>query len=275
MNVSSKPLVSIVIVNYNGGPVILECLNSLQKYTRRIPYEIIVVDNNSQDGSPEEINGNFPSVNLLRQSKNAGFGTANNIGVAKSSGKFIWLLNSDVYLTSNVLPFFVARLEEDPQIGILGPRLVNADGSFQLSVSKEISIRGEFQTLQQVRKYRNLATRPQLAQSYVSEKTVDIVVGAAMFMRREVFDKSGGFDQNFFMYFEESDLCKRVRNLGYSILYTPKVELIHIGGYSVSKASGRMAQEYRRSQRYYYEKHRPIWEQWLLHAYLTIKQWRS
>lgn len=275
MNESSEPLVSVVIVNYNGGSVILECLNSLQNYIKEITYEIIVVDNSSQDESPEKIDNYFPNVTLLRQSRNFGFGTANNIGIAKSSGKFIWLLNSDIYLTSNVLPFLVNRLESDSKIGILGPRLVNRDGSFQLSVSKEISILGEFQTLQQVKRYRNLSTRPLLAQSYMYEKPVDIIIGAAMFMRRDVFDQAGGFDENFFMYFEESDLCKRTRNLGYTILYTPQVELIHIGGYSVSKASGHMAQEYRRSQRYYYHKHRPIWEQWLLNTYLAIKEWRN
>ena len=273
MKQTSIPLVSIIIVNYNGADVIIECLESLCTNLKQISYEIIVVDNASQDGSPESIIRQFSKVILLQQPKNLGFGAANNIGVNHARGEFIFFLNSDTVLINDILPTLIAKINQSPQVGIIGPKLLNSDGSFQFSVSKEISILGEFQTLQQVKQYRNPATRSTLAQIYGYEQNVDIVVGAAMLMRRSLFKEVGGFDESFFMYFEESDLCKRVRDLGYTILYTPEANLIHLGGYSVAKVAGVMATEYRRSQCYYYQKHRPFWEQWLLNFYLAIKQW--
>jgi GT2 family glycosyltransferase len=237
--------------------------------------EIIVVDNASTDGSPDLIAEKFPQVKLIRQDKNLGFGAANNIGAGYATGEFLLLLNSDTLLLDNILPTLIAKLGQNPTIGIVGPRLLNPDHSFQLSTAYEIGLWGEVLTLREVRKYRRPPNRPALAQQYDADQFVDIVVGAAMLMRRSLFVKVGGFDETFFMYFEESDLCQRVRNLGYKILYTPEVSVIHIGGYSVAQAAGKMAQEYRRSQRYYYQKHRPQWEQWLLHRYLAFKQWRQ
>ncbi|HEY9888981.1 MAG TPA: glycosyltransferase family 2 protein, partial [Candidatus Obscuribacterales bacterium] len=190
-------------------------------------------------------------------------------------GEYLFLLNSDTLITANPLPTLIQKLQQDPTLGIVGPRLINPDGSFQLSTAYAIGLWGEFRTLQRVKKYRQPTQRSALAQRYQGDLRVDIVVGAAMLMPRSLFQHIGGFDENFFMYFEESDLCQRVRDLGYQILYTADVSLIHIGGYSVAKAAGKMAVEYRRSQRYYYQKHRPFWEQWLLHQYLAYKQWRQ
>jgi GT2 family glycosyltransferase len=265
------PDVSIIIVNYNGGQIVLDCLQSIYQHLNMDSCEVIVVDNCSKDGSQEAISDQFPLVKLLRQRQNLGFGLANNAGVEVARGNFLFLLNSDTLIGDDILSFLVERLSENPGIGIIGPQLHNLDGSFQYSVSKEISIWGEFLTLQEVWQYRDFTKRPQLAQQYAQEQGVSIVVGAAMFMRRSLFVDVGGFDENFFMYFEESDLCKRVRDRGYQILYTPEVSLIHLGGYSISQTSDRMAKEYRRSQRYYYKKHRPRWEQWVLELYLNLK----
>jgi hypothetical protein len=269
------PLVSIVIVNFNGGEVIIDCLKSIFLHCSTVPFEVIVVDNASTDQSPDRITQAFPPVLLLPQSSNLGFGTANNVGVGHAQGEYLFLLNSDVVLTADILPPLLAKLNQDPRIGIVGPRLLNPDGSFQLSVSREIGLLGEFLTLQQVWRYRNPASRDALAQIYDHDQAVEIVVGAAMVMRRSLFNQVGGFDENFFMYFEESDLCKRIRDLGHTILYTPEVSVVHLGGYSVAQSAGPMAQEYRRSQRYYYQKHRPLWEQWVLHLYLGYKRWRQ
>lgn len=267
--------VSIVIVNYNGADVILACLNSIFQHFESAKLEVIVVDNASQDGSPELIAQKFPEVRLIRQAVNVGFGAANNAGVHHAQGQYLFLLNSDTLIQSNILPTLISKLESAPHIGIVGPRLLNPDGSFQLSTAYEIGIWGEWRTLQEVKKYRHSANRPALAQQYGTDQFVDIVVGAAMLMRRSHFLDIGGFDETFFMYFEESDLCQRFRDAGYQILYTPDVSVTHIGGYSVAQTAGKMAAEYRRSQRYYYQKHRSQWEQWVLHRYLTFKQWRQ
>lgn len=271
----STVAVSIIIVNYNGGGVIGDCLASIFQHLDMAKTEVIVVDNASQDGSPDVIAHQFPQVRLLRQGDNRGFGAANNVGAGAAQGEYLFLLNSDTVIHSNLLPVLIRQLESSPNIGIVGPRLLNSDGSFQLSTAYEIGLWGEWRTLQTVRQYRQSENRPALAQQYGGDQFVDIVVGAAMLMRRSHFHQVGGFDETFFMYFEESDLCQRFREAGWRILYTPAVSLVHIGGYSVAQAASRMAAEYRRSQRYYYQKHRPRWEQWVLHGYLAFKQWRQ
>lgn len=271
----SLPQVSIIIVNFNGSKVILNCLGSIFKHLTSTSFEVIVVDNASTDNSPKRIVQRFPQVKLLHQQKNWGFGTANNIGAQKAAGEYLFLLNSDTLLTRDILPTLIAKLEHHAQVGIVGPRLLNMDGSFQLSTAYEIGLWGEFRTLQQVRQYRLPANRPRLAKTYATDRFVDIVVGAAMLMRRSLFEQVGGFDEAFFMYFEESDLCQRIRQLGYKVLYTPEVALIHLGGYSIAQSADKMAAEYRHSQRYYYQKHRPRWERWILKQYLWLKQWRQ
>lgn len=271
----SAPSTSIIIVNYNGAGIVIECLNSLHQHLSLVEVEIIVVDNDSSDHSGDRIAQHFPQIKLIQLDRNRGFGAANNVGVRAARGDYIFLLNSDTLLKSDILPTLQAKLESRADIGIVGPKLINPDGSFQLSTAYEIGLWGEFKTLQLVKRYRVPENRPALAQRYHTDQEVDIVVGAAMFMRRSLFETINGFDETFFMYFEESDVCQRVRELGYKILYTPAVSVIHIGGYSIAQSAGVMAQEYRRSQRYYYQKHRPIWEQWILDQYLRLKQWRQ
>lgn len=268
---NEKVVVSIILVNYNGADVVLNCLRSLLQFLHTIPYEIIVVDNASTDGSATFISENFPTVQLLKQLENRGFGAGNNVGAKQANGEFLFFLNTDTLLTSDVLPPLVTLMKERPDIGIIGTKLLNADGSLQLSIASEISIFGEYKTLKQLKQVSTEKYRKAIEQKFAQIQTVDIVIGAAFFMHKSVFEALNGFDETFFMYFEESDLCQRVRDRGWQILYTPEVSIIHLGGYSVSKVSDRMRLEYRRSQLYYYQKHRPLWEQILLRLYLMIK----
>ena len=271
MSLLSDPLVSILIVNYNGGTVVLDCLRSLYTHLRSLPYEVIVVDNASQDGSPDAIAAQFPQVRLLRHPENVGFGQGNNIAATQARGEFLWLLNSDTRLTDDSLPALITQLKADPHIGILGPKLLNPDGSFQFSISESISILGEWRTQRLVRQSYEPQSRAELASTYNTLQAVAIVRGAAMVMRRALFEQMGGFDATFFMYFEESDLCQRVRLEGFQVIYMPTVSLIHLGSYSINQQPNRMALEYRRSQLYYYRKHRPLWEQLILRLYLGLK----
>jgi GT2 family glycosyltransferase len=264
-------VVSIILVNYNGAEVVLNCLRSLLQFLHTVPYEIIVVDNASTDGSAALIAQHFPTVRLIEQAENRGFGAGNNIGATYAKGEFLLLLNTDTLLTSDVLPPLIKLMEAYPAVGIIGAKLLNPDGTLQLSVADEISIVGEYKTLKQLKQYTDPQQRDAIEQKFKSPQTVDIVIGAAFFIRRSLFETLNGFDETFFMYFEESDLCQRSRDRGWQILYTPEVSIIHLGGYSVGKVSDRMQLEYRRSQLYYYRKHRPVWEQILLRLYLMIK----
>ncbi len=267
-----KPVVvSIILVNYNGAEVVLNCLRSLVQFLHAVPYEIIVVDNASTDGSAALIVQHFPTVRLIKQAENRGFGAGNNAGATDANGEFLFLLNTDTLLTSDVLPPLITLMKADPMVGIIGTKLLNADGTLQLSVADEISLAGEYKTLRQLKQYTDLQQRDAIEQKFQRVQTVDIVIGAAFFIRRSLFETLNGFDETFFMYFEESDLCQRSRDRGWQVLYTPDVAIIHLGGYSVSKVSDRMRLEYRRSQLYYYQKHRPVWEQILLRLYLMIK----
>lgn len=259
--------VSILIVNYNGGQAILDCLGSLQLYASSVPHEIIVVDNASTDSSPLQIASQFPTVSLVRSPQNRGFGAANNMGAAIAQGEYLLLLNPDTQLTQDILPTLIEILNSDRQLAIVGPQLRHPDGSLQISTSPAISLRGEFQALKRLK----TATSEQIDQQFSQSHFVDIVVGAALCIRRQTFEKLQGFDEAYFMYFEESDLCQRAQNEGWKILYTPAISLIHIKGFSTRQTADPMRLEYRRSQLYFYKKHRPLWEQAVLRLYLFTK----
>jgi len=261
--------VSIILVNYNGTEIASECLHSIQNQLHAVPCEVIVVDNASTDQSPDLIEKTFPTVKLLRQTKNRGFGTGNNVGASVASGKYLFLLNTDTLLTYDLLPHLIEVIEQDSTIGIVAPKLLNSDGSFQISTARSISLWGEYQDLKQKREYRNNPAR--ICQKFTETQEVDIVMGAALFIRKSLFEELGGFDETFFMYFEESDLCRRSQTKGWKIIYTPEVSLIHLGGYSINKTVDRLRLEYRRSQIYYYQKHRSRFEQLILRCYLVIK----
>ncbi|MEH1766294.1 MAG: glycosyltransferase family 2 protein [Nostoc sp.] len=271
MNQQQPISVSIILVNYNGAEILVDCLNSIKKFIDIPKYEIIVVDNASSDGSVELIAEKFPEVSLLRQHKNSGFGAGNNAGAKLATGEFLFLLNTDTVLTRNILPHLIELMEADPKVGIIGPKLLNPDGSLQISVSPALGIKGEYQARQMHRDYQYLTKKNLIDQKFKQIQEVDIVVGAAFFIRSSLFHQLGGFDENFFMYFEESDLCQRAHCQEYKIIYTPHVSLIHLKGYSIQKAANTMSIEYRRSQIYYYQKHRPWWEQTLLRIYLFLK----
>jgi GT2 family glycosyltransferase len=265
------PLVSIILVNYNSAAIIKDCLQSLRQFNQTIPSEVIVVDNASQDRSPEIIAEYFPEVILLREVINHGFGKGNNIGAGVAQGEFILFLNPDTIATCDFLPSLLEVMEQDSQVGIVAPQLVNRDGTLQISTSPAISVQGEYLAQKRSHQYRRGKNLKKITQALAHQQEVDIVVGAALLIRRRLFDQLRGFDENFFMYFEESDLCQRSQYLGWRIIYYPHVSLIHLHGESTKKIPDRMVLEYRRSQIYYYQKHRPLWEQKFLQVYLLIK----
>jgi GT2 family glycosyltransferase len=271
MNKKITNSISIILVNYNGADVLIDCLNSLERFIPKDNCEIIIVDNNSQDNSVDILNDKFPHIKLIKLPKNVGFGAGNNAGAKVAKGEFLFLLNTDTILTNNILPHLLELMSVNIDIGVIGPKLLFPDESFQISFSPEISLKGEF-AARKLHKDAEVKNKLDLIeQDFQDIKEVDIVVGAAFFIRADLFNLLGGFDEKFFMYFEESDLCKRVRNKGYEIIYTPHVSLIHIRGHSVNKISNKMAVEYRCSQIYYYHKHRPLWEILILKIYLVLK----
>ncbi len=265
------PLVSIILVSYNSAAIIKDCLQSLRQFNQSVALEVIVVDNASQDGSPEIIAEYFPEVIVLRETTNHGFGKGNNIGAGVARGEFILFLNPDTIAICDFLPSLLEVMAQDSQVGIVAPKLINRDGTVQISISPAISVWGEYLAQKRSHQYRRGKNLKKITQAFAHQQEVDIVVGAALLIRQKLFEQLRGFDEKFFMYFEESDLCQRSQYLGWKIIYYPYVSVIHLHGESTKKIHDQMNLEYRRSQVYYYRKHRPLWEQKFLQIYLLIK----
>jgi GT2 family glycosyltransferase len=258
-------MISIIIVTYNGKEHTLHCLHSLQSLTLSIPFEIIVVDNASSDGSVEMIKREFPNIVLLTQSSNNGFGKANNIGAKAAHGEYLFFVNNDTLFQQDILTPLKEFLENHISIGIAAPMLLNSDLTYQHSYGKYPSIINEFRTK------RDMALFTDIPKDR-SPKQVDWVSFAAVMIRRSAFEKIGGFDELYFMYFEDVDVCLRLKNEGFSIMYLPAYSLIHLCGASRSQRNAdTIRYEYRRSQLIYYSKHRSLCQTFLLRFYLLIK----
>jgi GT2 family glycosyltransferase len=247
--------------------VLCECIESLRRGTGGVLYETIVVDNASRDGSADMIAARFPDVRLIRSETNLGFAAANNRGFKIARGRYIVLLNSDAFLGAGALLLSVAHMEKNPAAGLGGARLLGRDGSWQPAARMFPSPLNE------------LLMISGLAASYPASRflgradrtwadpgdaaAVDWVPGAYSIIRKEVLDRVGYFDERFFLYYEEVDLCRRIRSAGYQIWYWPDVVAVHIGGESSRKitglelsSSGSQLMLWRmRSELLYYRKH--------------------
>ena len=148
-------LVSIILVNYNGAGVILDCLNSIEKFIHSTSCEVIVVDNASTDGSSELVAQKFPQVRLIQETINLGFGTGNNVGAKVAKGNFLFLLNTDTVLICDPLPHLIELIRSRPDVGMIGPQLLNPDRTLQISVVPAIGLRGEYHAQQQLKKYQS------------------------------------------------------------------------------------------------------------------------
>jgi N-acetylglucosaminyl-diphospho-decaprenol L-rhamnosyltransferase len=205
---------SVVIVSYNTADLIGPCLSSLEA-CKNSCHEVFVVDNASQDGSADMVRRRFPEVHLIANSINKGFAAANNQIVDQCRGDFILFLNPDTQVLPNALEKAVAYLQVNPSIGLAGAKIINPDGTIQESVSYRYP--GE--------KYAkgNLPLLP---------GKIACVLGAAMIVRRAVIQAIGGFDEDFFLYGEDEDLCLRIRKAGWEIGHIREAVVIHLGGQS-------------------------------------------
>jgi hypothetical protein len=265
---------SIIIVNFNTKKILKKCLSSIFELTKEIEFEVIVVDNASSDSSVEMIEKFFPKVKIIANRKNLGFGSANNQGIKKAQGKYVCFLNSDVVLVENSLGKLIKISNKHSQVGIYGPKLVNVDKTIQQSA-------GFFPNLPQVFLWMTFIDdlpfgkllKPYHVDHdsfYQEEQKVDWVTGAAMMVRKEVFERVGGFDEKIFLYGEEVELCYRVKKAGFSIFYTPVTKLIHIGRASMDKSDiGAITGEYK-AILYFYEKYKSYLSRIIVFALLEF-----
>jgi GT2 family glycosyltransferase len=258
-------VVSIVIVNHNGKDQTEECLRSFFVHTPDDPFEVLVVDNDSKDGSVELLKLKFPQIRVLAQKKNYGFGKANNIGVGESSGKFFFFVNNDTIFKEDIVTPLSQFLKENPSCGAVGPLLLNSDGTYQHSYGKFPSLMNELRTKRDTARFKNIPKDR-------SPKLVDWISFAVVMMRRSAFEKVRGFDERYFMYLEDVDLCFRLQNAGYQSFYCSKYSIIHVGrGSRTAENTCKVKIEYRRSQIIFYQLNRSRYETLALRIYLVFR----
>lgn len=234
--------ISIIIVNYNVKEFVLNLLESIQKAKNSLSLEIFVVDNNSTDGSIEAISEKFPEVKLIVNKKNVGFGAANNQALRIATGKYLLMINPDTIVKEDTLVKMIKFFEENESCGIAGCKVLNVDGTLQLACRR--SFPGPWTSFTKVMGLSSLFPKSKIFAKYNltyldENKTyeVDAVSGAFMMMRKTVYDKIGGFDEQFFMYGEDLDLCFRTQKAGYKVYYFHETEIIHYKGESTKRSN--------------------------------------
>jgi len=251
--------VSIVIVNWNTKDMLANCIDSINKETTSIQIEIIVVDNNSSDGSQEVVRKKYHDVVLIANTENLGFSKANNIGIKRARGKYICLLNSDTIILEHAIDQMYAFMEENVRTGILGPAILNEDLSTRQTcrifptLHTELNWALRLDKIFPGLKFFSL----DLMVYFKHDKTsaVDVVPGSCMFIKKEAIDAAGMLDELFFFYAEDVDICKRFKNKGWEVIYFPQARVIHFGGISTAKAPLRFARQLLIANIQYWRKH--------------------
>lgn len=259
------PVLTAVVVNYNDRANIGRCLASLFEATRTLSAEIIVVDNASTDGSPEAVAAGFPSVRLVRNAENVGFSKANNQAIRSSRGEFILCLNTDAALRPGALDGLLDELRRNPGTGIVGPALVNDDGGHQVSFGGKVRFGSEL--LRKAVLNRVWARR---LRSDRARRRVVWVSAACLLARRKAVEDAGLFDERFFLFFEDIDLCYRAGAAGWEVVFLPAVQAVHRSGATTAPGGLRTRLAYRASQLYFYRKHNSKLSRALLRLYLGL-----
>lgn len=251
--------VSVVIVTFNSLGHIQRCLESIYAQTRGVSFEVIVVDNASRDGSAELVEATYPSARLLRRRRNGGLSAAVNDGVRISAGRFVMAINPDTLIDGDVFTVLSSYLGRHGDVGIVAPRLLDDDGTLQLSCRAfpgyATALFNRYSIVTRLFPRNNRSRRYLMADfDHASTRDVDWVSGAALMFARAVFDEVGGWDAGFFMFSEDVDFCRRVHDAGYRVVYEPAATVYHAIGVS-KHSNARMIVARHRSMWRYYRKH--------------------
>lgn len=250
---------SITICSWNTLDDLKACLLSLREARDEANFEVVVVDNNSEDGSPDMVEKEFPEFRLLRQTRNLGFTGGHNLALKERRGRHAALLNSDTLVHPGAIRVLDRHFQAHPEWGVIAPKLLNPDGSLQYSCRTFPNpVAAAFRNTFLGRLFpNNRATSDYLMKDWdhASIREVDWVSGAALFIRGDVLDKIGGLDPSFFMFCEDVDLCRRTWNAGWKVVYIPDAVVTHAIGRSTDKAPNRMIGRFHRSMFRYYLKH--------------------
>lgn len=253
------PDVSVIIVSWNAKAHLLNCLHSLIDTANGYSQELIVVDNASSDGSPDVVASQFPAVKLIKNAENLGFAKANNIGMQTSRGRYVCLINSDVIVLEGCIEKLMAFMDENHNVGMTGPRILNPDHSLQVQCRRFPTIWNNIcQALGFNKLFPKSAIFSEPFMNYWAHdkvQKVDVITGCFWMVRRKAVDKVGLLDEDFFIYAEDIDWCKRFNKAGWDVLFYPEAEAIHIGGASSDNAPIKFYLEMQKADLQYWRKH--------------------
>lgn len=236
--------VSIIIVNYNTRELLQQCIDSIYKYTINVNFEIIIIDNASKDGSTDMVKSSYPEVILIESKENLGFGRANNWGAKHASGTYLLLLNSDTILLENSIKILYDFFESanNPILAVIGCKLLDINKRPHISYGNFPTIRQElfeYGLSRIFRRYYLTKLSPSVRDAGRQIKEVDYIMGADLFFKRKIFEQVNGFDEDFFLYYEETEICFRLKKQGFRIQWVPLTSIIHYIG-----ASGNQTKEF-------------------------------
>ena len=269
----SAARVTIVIVTYNSADVLGDCLASIELHASDT--RAIVIDNASTDGSAEAASAAGSFLTVIRSEQNEGFSKANNRGLRTVDTEFALILNPDARLTSSTIPRLLSAADLMAGAVALGPRTVHEDGRPQVSFGPDLTLAAEYRQRKLVKGVKAGETRAleALRALTAEEREVDWISGSCMLLRMFAARDAGFFDERYFLYEEDADLCRRLRKAGGKVLFIPEAVVIHELGTSMAKASKRARDAYDESHRLYYRLHRGWLERGILDAVIGVSRW--
>lgn len=241
-----EPLdLSVIIVTYNSTKVISRCIDAVVKSIRSLSFEVILIDNGSLDDTKALAKKNFSKLKIISLKENLGFGKAVNLGEKEAQGSFLLVLNPDVFIKSDIEPV-LGFIRSDDRIGAVGIKLISKEATQPYTCGFRYSV------VNLALNHLGLGKRPWRRDEPID---VDWVSGAAMFLKKKAFEKVGGFDERFFMFFEDQDLCLRLKEEGFRVVFFPLTSATHLHGRSSGVSSLSMREYYDRSEDLFFEKH--------------------
>ena len=266
-----KMILSLIIVNWNSGGYLKKCLDSIFQNKPHCSFEIIIIDNNSNDQSLRDIKKYYRRIILVRNTKNVGLSKANNQGIKLSKGKYILFLNPDTKILHNSLDKMIDYFDKQKNIGALGPKLINPDGSIQTSCHGFVTLSHAFFEMSSLHIFfpKNRINKFLLGKllgavfnnlfasykAYTKPKKVNVIMGSCFLTSRKVLNVIGYFDEHFFLYHEENELCYRMKKHNFERIYFPYAKVIHYSKQSTSKLPETVFFERCKSLLYYFKKH--------------------
>lgn len=253
------PDLSVIILSWNACNDLRNCLQSIVDHPAEAHIEVVVADNASSDDSRDMVRAEHPWARLIVHERNLGFGAGNNAAVPYTSGRHVLFLNSDTLVEPGAFDTLVSFADANPDVGAIGPKLLNADGSLQYSCRHFPNLgTGFFRNTPLGRLFpANRFSTDYLMKDWdhASVRDVDWLSGAALMVPRHVLERTGGFDEDFYFYCEDVDLCWRIHELGLRVTYVPDAVIYHIIGRSSDKVPARMTYEFHKSMYLFYRKH--------------------